>query len=740
MKIQTNKDNELETFGAKSEESFGIGDTGFILNLLRSQLYSNIKRTIVQEYMCNARDAHREVGTPNKKIVVSLPTSFEPYWKVRDFGPGISPERMSTVFIKYGNSTKRGSNVETGGFGLGAKSAFGYKDSFIVNTFIDKIKRSYSAVIDATEEGVLQLLSETPTTEPNGTEIVVPIEQKDITQFVTETFSVLRHWKVYPEIKNIGHFGHLQSQMKPNHVLSGTRWFIEQSNRKMVYAILDEVEYAIPDTMIDYNKVRVGNSKLYLEFKTGELEVAPNREQLKQSESNKKKVFAVIDQFEADSKKEFDKELQTAETFVDAIYLFDSIKTKISIPFEREQFEWKGIQLISPYINLANNSGYCMNYRISTLEKLEKKPSTTFKIDSSTLYVLTNADFNKHAEKALEIMLEKASVNRTKYARIMLINVKNIIAKDQEELGLLKISSHKLEDYYKFMDAKERRKALTKTLFFKLQAGVSVNDNGVINITNSEFYRSSIAEFEEDKKKKAFVFLYDDKLPIIEQPTADPKLKVNYTLNSLGFLTNHTGYTIYGFKESQVSKEKVKEILEEDGAISVGALILEQAEKITPDDWNNIESYRNVRTNYYSDAKYENLLPNSFHAIERIVSLSENKEKLQELKATWLKQTPEFVFDYLEQLKAYYSEIKKYAQYEMLYNMAKETINRNDSKYRSNTHQVLVDKLKKSKELFEKRYVGRAYLGNYITHSTLLHTIHLIDTLENIGYKQPTEE
>ena len=72
--------------------------------------------------------------------------------------------------------------------------------------------------------------------------------------------------------------------------------------------------------------------------------------------------------------------------------------------------------------------------------------------------------------------------------------------------------------------------------------------------------------------------------------------------------------------------------------------------------------------------------------------------------------------------------------------MAKETINRNDSKYRSNTHQVLVDKLKKSKELFEKRYVGRAYLGNYITHSTLLHTIHLIDTLENIGYKQPTEE
>lgn len=738
MKIQTNNENKLETFGAKSEESFGIGDTGFILNLLRSQLYSNIKRTIVQEYMCNARDAHREVGTPNKKIFVTLPTSFDPYWKVRDFGLGISPDRMSNVFIKYGNSTKRGSNVETGGFGLGAKSAFGYKDSFIVNTFIDKVKRSYSAVIDETEEGVLQLLSETPTTEPNGTEIIIPIEQKDIHQFITETLSVLRHWKVYPEIKNLGQNHYLQSQVEPNRVLSGTRWFIEPSNRKMVYAILDEVEYAIPDTMIDYNKVRVGNSKLYLEFKTGELEVAPNREQLKQSESNKKKVFAVIDQFEADSKKEFDKELQKAPTFVDAIYLFDSIKSKISIPFEREQFEWKGIRLIEPYVSLsAGGGGYCMNYRINKLEKMDKKPSSQFRIDPSALYVLTSADFNKHAEKALEIMLDKASINKTKYSKITLINVKNITLKEQESLGLLKISSHRLEDYYKFMDAKERRKALTKTLFFKLEAHVNVNENRTVNVTHSEFYRSSIAEFEEDKGKKAFVFLYDDKIPIVEQANTNPKHNVNYSLNTLGFLSYYSGYTIYGFKESQVSKDKVKEILEEDGAISVASLILQQAQKITPEDWENIESYRNVRTSYSSDAKYENLLPNTFHIIDRIVEISHDKEKFEKLKAKWLVQTPQYVFDYIEELKEYSSEMKKYAQHELLFAMLKESFNKQKPDFRSAKHQALVDKLKRSKTLFEKRYSGRNYLNQYITQSTILQIIHLIDTLESINYKQP---
>ena len=43
--------------------------------------------------------------------------------------------------------------------------------------------------------------------------------------------------------------------------------------------------------MVDFNSVKIGNCNLYMEFKTGELEVSPNRETLKQSDSNKKKIL-----------------------------------------------------------------------------------------------------------------------------------------------------------------------------------------------------------------------------------------------------------------------------------------------------------------------------------------------------------------------------------------------------------------------------------------------------------------
>jgi hypothetical protein len=177
----------LETKGTLTEETFGISDMGFVLELLRNKLYSNIKKAICQEYTCNARDAHRETGNDDEPIKISLPNFFDPNWRCRDFGPGISPDRVSNVFVMYGSSTKRASNVQVGSFGIGAKSALGYSDSFIINTFIDGIHRSYSVVIDDSRCGKMIMLSEGVTTERNGTEIIVPVRPSDFSEFALET-------------------------------------------------------------------------------------------------------------------------------------------------------------------------------------------------------------------------------------------------------------------------------------------------------------------------------------------------------------------------------------------------------------------------------------------------------------------------------------------------------------------------------------------------------------------------
>lgn len=114
--------NKLDTNSTGESQDFGIGDASVVIEILRNRLYEHKVRTLVQEYICNARDAMREVGKGNE-FEVTVPTRFEPVFKVRDFGPGVSLDRIKNVFILYGASTKRGTNNQTGGFGIGAKSA-----------------------------------------------------------------------------------------------------------------------------------------------------------------------------------------------------------------------------------------------------------------------------------------------------------------------------------------------------------------------------------------------------------------------------------------------------------------------------------------------------------------------------------------------------------------------------------------------------------------------------------------
>ena len=86
-----------------------------------------------------------------------LPNTLDWNYRIKDFGPGISPDRMSNIFIQYTASTKRDDNVQTGGFGLGAKTPFAYSNSFVIVTVMNGIKYQYNCYIDETKVGKLAL-------------------------------------------------------------------------------------------------------------------------------------------------------------------------------------------------------------------------------------------------------------------------------------------------------------------------------------------------------------------------------------------------------------------------------------------------------------------------------------------------------------------------------------------------------------------------------------------------------
>jgi len=238
MKLNEVRPN-VETSGDWEEEFFSIKDQGMIFDILRSKMYSNPILAICREISCNARDAHREVGKPEVPIHIHLPNHLEKFYKIKDFGPGISPDRMLNIFIKYTASTKRDDNVQTGGFGLGAKTPFAYSDTFSIVTVFNGIKYHYTCIIDASKVGKLMKSSETPTDEPNGTEIQIPVKDQDFRFFAEWTEQATRHWTVRPVIK-----GASVTWQEPKKILEGNGWAITASNdyRRDAKMVIDGIE------------------------------------------------------------------------------------------------------------------------------------------------------------------------------------------------------------------------------------------------------------------------------------------------------------------------------------------------------------------------------------------------------------------------------------------------------------------------------------------------------------------
>jgi hypothetical protein len=271
----------FESSNDMQEHFFSIEDQGMIFDILRSKMYSNPILAICREISSNARDAHREVGRQDIPVHIHLPTGLEPEYKIKDFGPGISPDRMVNIFIKYTASTKRGDNVQTGGFGLGAKTPFAYSDQFTVTTVHDRIKYSYVCSIDETKVGKLSLLDKRPCDEPNSTEITIPIKHQDFGLFRQYTEQSCRHWDVKPIITG----GNIEWTVFSK-VLEGQGWAIAKTTDWQRHAklVIDGIEYPLDlDTLRKYADTKLIDSAqghFVMYFGVGELSLSANREQI----------------------------------------------------------------------------------------------------------------------------------------------------------------------------------------------------------------------------------------------------------------------------------------------------------------------------------------------------------------------------------------------------------------------------------------------------------------------------
>ncbi len=307
--IPNTRDRALESSGVVASGMFGISldDSAHIMTILRDTLYSDKVLAVLREYSANAWDSHRDSGKPELPIKVTLPTAMDPTLYIRDFGSGLSQEDVFRLYTQYGASTKRNNDNAVGMLGIGSKSGFAYSDSFTVTSFFGGMKKTYVAVLDASEKGLISLLHEEPCDE-TGIQIQIAVRPHDINEFERKAKALFKYFNPRPAINTtIPELPPTQKKLAHGIIYDG------ESGHEGWVAVMGCVSYRInleqlegldgnPDEGVaDFLSDIAG--ALY--FNIGDLHIAASREELKYSDSTKKKLVekfnALVEEFVQDT-------------------------------------------------------------------------------------------------------------------------------------------------------------------------------------------------------------------------------------------------------------------------------------------------------------------------------------------------------------------------------------------------------------------------------------------------------
>lgn len=343
LEIAAQADHKTNNTGMVTR-SFTIGNVDMVIDILRNKLYSNPIQTLVQEYVSNARDAHREIGQ-TRPIKITEPTETDLTLKIRDYGPGLSPERIDAVFCRYGDSTKRKDNNQVGGFGIGAKSAWAYTDSFTIVTHIDSQAYHYVAHVTRDHAGSLDLISQNPTTEPNGTEIQIVCRSYDLEAFKKAIARATRFWSPseLPVIENQS-FSVAKTLFRSDSVECVEITGLPDSERLQV--VVDGIPYPIPaELRYGNDKVRALHNKTkvltLLHFATGEIEIAASREAVGNSDSNRLKIISRAESAAKDIDTEINNRIAGKKSLIDVLSEIAELKN-VFISSDQHQATFQG--------------------------------------------------------------------------------------------------------------------------------------------------------------------------------------------------------------------------------------------------------------------------------------------------------------------------------------------------------------------------------------------------------------
>lgn len=302
-------------------------------HFLRDGIYTDKPMAVIREYICNAIDEHRK-HCPDLPVEVHLPTTDNPFFRVRDFALGLDRDTLFKVYGKLFKSTKTGENESIGGFGIGSKAGHAYASQFFVDSVHEGRKTVIAAVLENNEHGIsmgkMNIMHEGDSDDISGVEVKVPVKPSDIHVFHT-AFKRFMYFCDFP-IDVISHRDKEYKTFKDEiHDSVGNFHYIKKSSMDIrgSYVKVGDVCYKADD--LNMGKYVSGwGSLLVLDVPIGEVSIAPSREQIEFNAETKHYLATQLEAFEKEAVKMVEREMESAKTVIEAVRIYQEA-TRYSI-------------------------------------------------------------------------------------------------------------------------------------------------------------------------------------------------------------------------------------------------------------------------------------------------------------------------------------------------------------------------------------------------------------------------
>lgn len=338
MKI-IEKQHLVKVEGDIEVKKFGLLFNSKMVQLLSDSLYSDKILAIVRELSTNAYDSHVENNNQDVPFEVHLPTWNNPFFSIRDFGTGMSPERIDLVYRYYGGSDRTESNDFVGGMGLGSKSPFCYNTkSFTIDSWWNDKHYCYSAYIG--EDGIpcIAQLSETYSDEPTGVCITVPVSKDDNNGFYDAARKIYAYFPIKPNFTGFNIVPEC-----PEYVLTSVSgfWKLRTVPRQQRYdksnanIIMGNVRYPINIDKVEKNDSddSLSNMPVDIFVDIGFLSVDIGRENLSYDNRTKVRIKNLFKKISSELHSKLESDIQSCPNLWEARKKFLQIKTNSFVTF-----------------------------------------------------------------------------------------------------------------------------------------------------------------------------------------------------------------------------------------------------------------------------------------------------------------------------------------------------------------------------------------------------------------------